>query len=191
MLRLRSLTISTLTISTLTVAAIGLAACGSSSASSTTATSATTATTSAPATTPASTVPVTPVRDPSPAGTFGTKPTVTDPGGTPPTGLESTDLITGTGPAVAAGDTVTVQYVGVAWSTGKQFDASWNDGSGQPVTFPLSGVIPGWTQGLVGMKVGGRRELVIPPSLAYGASGKGPVGPNETLIFIVDLYKIA
>ncbi len=135
-------------------------------------------------------MPITPVQSPSPAGTFGTKPTVTVPAGTPPTGLESTDLITGTGATVAAGDTVTVQYVGVAWSTGKQFDASWNDGNGQPTTFSLNQVIPGWSQGMVGMKVGGRRELVIPPSLGYGASGQGPIGPNETLIFIVDLYKI-
>jgi len=192
MSRLRSLALLTLA-----VAAVGLAGCSSSSASTATTNTAAsgagnaTATTTAPATTPGSTVPVTPVQSPSPAGTFGTKPTVTVPTGAPPSGLQSTDLITGTGPAVPAGATVTVQYVGVAWSTGKQFDASWNDNSGQPVTFPLSGVIPGWTQGLVGMKVGGRRELVIPPSLAYGASGQGAIGPNETLIFIVDLYKIA
>jgi peptidylprolyl isomerase len=167
---------------------VGLAACGgSSSASSVSSTTgATTATTAT--TTPS--VAIVPVVDPSPAGTFGTKPTITVPPGAPPTTLESTDLITGTGPAVTSNDTVTVQYVGVAWSTGKQFDASWNDGSGQPVSFPLSGVIPGWTVGLVGMKVGGRRELVIPPALAYGASGQGPIGPNETLIFIVDLVKI-
>ncbi|MHB1711336.1 MAG: FKBP-type peptidyl-prolyl cis-trans isomerase [Acidimicrobiales bacterium] len=98
----------------------------------------------------------------------------------------------GTGPAVTAGDTVTVQYVGVSWSTGKQFDASWNDGNGQPVSFQLSGVIPGWTLGVPGMQAGGRRELVIPPNLAYGAhppAGSG-IAPNATLIFIIDLVKI-
>jgi peptidylprolyl isomerase len=176
----------TVALLALAVAAVGLAGCSSSSPSAT-------ANTSAPstaATAPASTVPVTAVQDPSPAGSFGTKPTVTVPTGTPPSGLESTDLITGTGAAVAPGDSVTVQYVGVAWSTGQQFDASWNDGEGQPVTFSLDQVIPGWSQGMVGMKVGGRRELIIPPSLGYGASGQGPIGPNETLIFIVDLYKI-
>ncbi|MGO9030027.1 MAG: FKBP-type peptidyl-prolyl cis-trans isomerase [Acidimicrobiales bacterium] len=178
---------------TLTVAALGLTACGSSSdASSTTSSSSATSTTptTAPASTTTSSVAIVPVTDPSPAGTYGTKPTITVPAGSPPTQLQSTDLITGTGPAVTAGDTVTVQYVGVDYSTGKQFDASWDDGSGQPVSFSLSGVIPGWTVGIVGMKVGGRRELVIPPSLAYGAAGKGPIGPNQTLIFIVDLYKI-
>jgi len=181
----------TLVLLGLTVAAVGLAGCSSSSAStSTTAATGTSATTAPAPTTPPSTVPVTPVQDPSPAGTYGTKPTVTVPTGTPPAGLQSTDLITGTGATVAAGDTVTVQYVGVAWSTGKQFDASWDDGNGQPTTFSLNQVIPGWSQGMVGMKVGGRRELVIPPSLGYGASGQGPIGPNETLIFIVDLYKV-
>jgi peptidylprolyl isomerase len=135
---------------------------------------------------------ISPVQNPSPVGTFGTKPTVTPPTGTPPTGLESTDLITGTGPAVASASTVTVQYVGIAWSTGEQFDASWNDGSGQPVSFPLTGVIPGWAQGMVGMKVGGRRELVIPPNLAYGATPPqgSSIGVNDTLVFIIDLVKI-
>ena len=73
----------------------------------------------------------------------------------------------GTGPTATPGSTVTVQYVGVLYKNGKQFDASWNDGSGQPVSLPLSGVIPGWQQGIPGMRVGGRRELIIPPSLAY------------------------
>jgi peptidylprolyl isomerase len=174
-------------VATLAVAAVGLAACSSSPSASSTSTTATPATV-APTTVP--TGPIAPVTDPSPAGTYGTKPTVTVPTGSPPTQLQSTDLITGTGPAVKAGDSVTVQYVGVQWSNGQQFDASWNDGTGQPVTFSLSQVIPGWSQGMVGMQVGGRRELVIPPSLAYGAAGQGSVQPNATLIFIVDLYKI-
>ena len=181
----------TITVIALAVGTLGLAGCSSSSSSpATTATTATTAAPSAP--NAASSVAITPVQDPSPAGTLTTKPTVTVPPGTPPTGLESTDLIVGTGPAVTTSDTVSVQYVGVAWSTGKQFDASWNDGSGQPVTFALSGVIPGWTAGMVGMKPGGRRELIIPPNLAYGANpqaGSG-IAANETLIFIIDLVSI-
>ena len=191
----------TLALLVVAMSAIGLASCSSSSSSSTT----TTSTTAAPSTTttvanggagttaPSSTTSsIPPVSEPSPAGTFGTKPTVVVPTGAPPTVLQSSDLIVGKGAkTVTASDTVTVQYVGVAWSTGKQFDASWDDGNGQPVSFPLDEVIPGWTQGMVGMKVGGRRELVIPPSLAYGAQGKAPIGPNETLIFIVDLYKIS
>ncbi|HWE68838.1 MAG TPA: FKBP-type peptidyl-prolyl cis-trans isomerase [Acidimicrobiales bacterium] len=178
----------TVTLAALAVGALGLAGCASSTSSSSATTNAA-PTTTAPA---AASGPISPVPNPSPAGAIGTKPTVTPPTGTPPTQLESSDLITGTGPAVTAKDTVTVQYVGVAWSNGKQFDASWNDGSGQPVQFPLSGVIPGWTQGMVGMQVGGRRELVIPPNLAYGANppaGSG-IATNDTLIFIIDLVKI-
>ena len=192
------LSLRTATLAALAVGALGLAACSSSpsasssSTTTTTAGSATTATTGAPSGAPASGQ-IAPVQNPSPVGTFGTKPVVSPPTGTPPSQLESTDLITGTGTPVTASNTVTVQYVGVAWSNGKQFDASWNDGSGQPVSFPLSGVIPGWTQGMVGMKVGGRRELVIPPNLGYGASppqGSG-IAVNDTLIFIIDLVKIA
>jgi peptidylprolyl isomerase len=179
----------TVTLAVLAAGALGLAGCSSSPSSSSATTTTFPDTTTAP---PANPGPFPPVQNPSPAGTFGTEPTVTPPTGTPPTQLESTDLITGTGPAVQSTDTVTVQYVGVAWSTGKTFDASWTDGSGQPVQFPLSGVIKGWTEGMVGMKVGGRRELVIPPSLAYGANppqGSG-IAVNDTLIFIIDLVKI-
>jgi FKBP-type peptidyl-prolyl cis-trans isomerase len=128
----------TVTVIALAVGTLGLAGCSSSSSSP-----ATTATTAAPsAPNAASSVAITPVQDPSPAGTLTTKPTVTVPPGTPPTGLESTDLVVGTGPDVTTSDTVSVQYVGVAWSTGKQFDASWDRGS-QPISFPLNGVIPG------------------------------------------------
>lgn len=180
------------TVLAVALGAFGLTACSSSpsSSSANSSTASSPANSSAPASTASSSVPIEPVTDPSPAGTFGTKPTITVPTGPAPSGLQSTDLITGSGPAVTAGATITTQYVGVDYATGKQFDASWNDGSGQPVSFSLNGVIPGWTVGLVGMKVGGRRELVIPPRLAYGASGQGPIGPNQTLIFIVDLVKI-
>lgn len=113
-------------------------------------------------------------------------PDVDMPIGAPPTSLQVTDLKTGSGTPVAAGDTVTVQYIGVSCSTGKIFDSSWGRG-GQPATFPLSGVIPGWSQGLVGMQPGGERLLVIPPELGYGSKGQGSIAPNETLVFVVDL----
>ncbi len=172
----------TCSLMVLAVSALGLAGCGGSSSSPTTTSSPPTSTTTAPAT----------ITDPSPAGTFGVKPTVTVPPGAPPTQLSVEDLIVGTGPAAKAGDSVTVQYVGVAYSSGKQFDASWD--RGQPFQFTLGEgqVIPGWDQGVVGMKVGGRRELIIPPNLAYGSSppaGSG-IAVDDTLIFIVDLVKI-
>lgn len=119
------------------------------------------------------------------------KPTIEAPGGTPPTQLESEDIVVGDGAEAKAGDQVTVQYVGVDYSTGEQFDASWDNG--QPFDFQLGGgqVIPGWDQGVEGMKVGGRRELIIPPDLAYGEQGSPPaIGPNATLIFVVDLLDV-
>ncbi|MGE3287895.1 MAG: FKBP-type peptidyl-prolyl cis-trans isomerase [Pseudonocardia sp.] len=112
--------------------------------------------------------------------------------GPPPSDLEITDLVTGEGDEAGAGQTVTVHYVGVAHSTGEEFDASWN--RGQPFRFPLGEgrVISGWDQGVAGMKVGGRRRLVIPPHLGYGARGAGGViKPNETLIFVVDLLGVS
>ena len=120
------------------------------------------------------------------------KPAVEQPSGEPPTELQSTDIVKGKGKAAKAGDLVSVQYVGNSWSTGAQFDASWDRGA-EPFQFPLGAgqVIPGWDQGVEGMKRGGRRLLVIPPDLAYGAQSPSPdIGPNETLIFVVDLEKI-
>jgi len=125
------------------------------------------------------------------AGTFGTKPKVTVPGKAP-TALEKTDLIVGTGDEAVAGKKVTVQYVGVSQKTKKQFDASWD--RGQPFSFVLGqgNVIPGWDQGVPGMKVGGRRKLVIPADLAYGSRGAGSViGPDEPLVFVVDLVSVS
>jgi peptidylprolyl isomerase len=124
---------------------------------------------------------------------LSTKPEVSTPEGAPPTELQKTDIVKGKGKAAKAGDTVSVQYVGNSWSTGAQFDASWDRGA-QPIQFPLGAgrVIPGWDQGVAGMKPGGRRLLVIPPNLAYGPQsppGSG-IAPNETLIFVVDLKKI-
>ena len=110
----------------------------------------------------------------------------------PPTGqLEVTDVTEGEGAEARSGSTVQVHYVGVAHSTGEEFDASYN--RGEPLQFRLGvgQVIPGWDQGVTGMKVGGRRQLVIPPHLAYGDRGAGGViKPGETLIFVVDLVGV-
>jgi peptidylprolyl isomerase len=110
----------------------------------------------------------------------------------PPTDLVVTDITAGDGAEATAGSTVEVHYVGVAHSTGEEFDASYN--RGQPLSFRLGvgQVISGWDQGVTGMKVGGRRQLVIPPHLGYGDRGAGGViGPGETLIFVVDLLGVA
>jgi peptidylprolyl isomerase len=120
-----------------------------------------------------------------------TKPKVVPPSGPPPKTLVVKDLIKGTGPAATASSTVSVQYVGVLYKGGKQFDASWNDGSGQPVSFPLSGVIKGWTEGIPGMRVGGRRELIIPPNLAYGPAAQAKIPANSTLVFVIDLHGVS
>jgi len=119
-----------------------------------------------------------------------TKPKVEVPKGPPPKKLVIKDLETGKGPEAKIGDEVTVHYVGVLYKTGKQFDASWD--RGEPFTFELGvgQVIAGWEQGIEGMKVGGRRELIIPPELAYGSEGGGTIPPNSTLIFVVDLLAI-
>jgi peptidylprolyl isomerase len=130
-------------------------------------------------------------KDNEAAGGAATKPKVSVPSGKPPTTLEQKDLKVGTGEEAKAGQKVAVQYVGVAFSTKKQFDASWD--SGRPFNFTLGAgnVIKGWDRGVPGMKVGGRRQLVIPPDLAYGASGYPPViAPNETLVFVVDLVSV-
>jgi peptidylprolyl isomerase len=120
----------------------------------------------------------------------GTKPAVTVPSGNAPTALEKKDLIVGKGAEATAGKKVTVQYVGVAFSTKKEFDTSWGK---QPFPFSLGAgdVIKGWDEGVPGMKVGGRRQLVIPPDLAYGPNGYPPViAPTETLVFVVDLVSV-
>jgi peptidylprolyl isomerase len=119
------------------------------------------------------------------------KPEVPKPSGSPPSTLQKEDIVKGKGPAAQNGDTVTMHYVGIAFSTGEQFDASWDRGVPlDPFQLGTGAVIPGWDRGIVGMRVGGRRKLVIPPELAYGPQGSGPIGPNETLIFVVDLLKI-
>ena len=119
------------------------------------------------------------------------KPDVQIPDGPPPTELVVEDLTVGDGPEAKPGTTCTMQYVGVAWSDKKQFDASWD--RGQPFTFGLGQgqVISGWDKGVAGMKVGGRRRLTIPPELGYGSRGAGgAIKGGETLVFVVDLLQV-
>jgi peptidylprolyl isomerase len=177
----------TWTLALLSVSALGLAGCASSSSTPTTTAPAATATATTAASGPIATIPT---ADLSPAGTAGTAPTITVPTGAPPTQLESSDLIVGTGPKAKAGDTVTVQYVLATYSSGKEIQSSWGQA---PFSFPLGEghVIPGWDKGVVGMQVGGRRELIIPPSLGYGDQSPGAgIAANDTLVFIVDMVKI-
>jgi len=116
------------------------------------------------------------------------KPEIDFPGGEPPTELEITDIWEGDGVAAKAGDTVQVHYVGVAYSTGEEFDASWSRGDPLEFRLGVGQVIAGWDQGVQGMRVGGRRQLIIPPDLAYGDRGAGhSISPGETLIFVCDL----
>ena len=123
-------------------------------------------------------------------GSNGSKPTISAPSGDAPKNLEKKDIFVGTGKEAVATSILEVHYTLMAWSTGNLVESSWD--SGQTATFPLSGVIAGWQQGIPGMKEGGRRLLVIPPDLGYGASGAGAaIGPNETLIFVVDLVKVS
>jgi len=196
----------------LVATAFGIAGCGSSAKVVTTTTTAgTSAITTAPAPTTTGTIatvlPVTtttsspsgasvsgiaeiPAQDRSPAGTSGKAPTVVVPPGNPPTQLEATDLIVGTGPVAVDGDSITVQYVLATFSSRKVIQSSWTS---NPFTFTLGEgkVIPGWDKGVVGMRVGGRRELIIPPSLGYGTQSPGAgIAPNDTLVFVVDLLKV-
>jgi peptidylprolyl isomerase len=120
------------------------------------------------------------------SGALSKEPKVTVPSGPAPAKLVIKDLIPGTGAAAKAGAKVTVNYVGVLYKGGSVFDASWL--RKEPTTFGLNEVIPGWTKGIPGMKVGGRRELIIPSALAYGAKGSGSkIPPNAPLIFVIDL----
>ncbi len=153
---------------------------GSSSSSSTAGTTATTAA----AMPSAAGKPCVAVNGPLPTGAPAVPVTV----GPPPTTLVTKDLTVGTGPAVTAAANITVDYIGVACSTGKVFDASYGQ---SPATFALDGVIPGWSQGIPGMKVGGTRLLGIPASLAYGSQGSPPaIAPDEALWFVVQLKSI-
>lgn len=120
-----------------------------------------------------------------------TKPEFDVPTGPAPKDLECVDIVEGDGETAEPGDQLTMQYVGVAYDDGKQFDASWDNG--QPFPFQLGAgmVIPGWDEGIEGMKVGGRRELILPPDSAYGAQGQPPtIKPNASLVFVVDLLDV-
>ena len=179
-------------------AAIGLAACGGSSKTAGVAlapsggpTNTTISTVTTP-TTPTSTTTTASVTTPT-SGPLSKEPTITIPKGPAPTKLVTKNIITGTGTTAVSGDTVYVNYVGELYKNGKLFDASWRDTPGKTFSFVLGQgqVIKGWDQGVAGMKVGGRRELIIPPSLAYGKSGSGStIPPNSTLVFVVDLIKV-
>jgi peptidylprolyl isomerase len=173
-----------------------LAGCGSGSTSTITVgneskadnallTSSASGTSSSTTTTPA-TPPAT-AKTPA-SGPLSKEPTVRPPSGPAPASLVSKDLVTGTGAEAKVGKSITVNYVGVLFHGGKVFDASWK--RGEPTTFSLQpgSLIAGWTQGIPGMKVGGRRELVIPAALAYGAKGSPPsIPPNAPLVFVIDL----
>jgi peptidylprolyl isomerase len=117
-----------------------------------------------------------------------TKPEIEYTGGNAPTDLQLDDIVVGEGAQAKPGDTVEVHYVGVEFDTGEQFDASWD--RGQSIEFPLRGLIQGWQDGIPGMKVGGRRQLTIPPQLAYGPAGGGHRLSGKTLVFVIDLLAV-
>jgi peptidylprolyl isomerase len=117
-----------------------------------------------------------------------TKPVIEQQTGEPPTDLKIEDIVVGGGAEAKAGDTVEVHYVGVEYRSGKQFDASWD--RGESIEFPLTGLIQGWQEGIPGMKVGGRRQLTIPPEKAYGPEGAGHRLSGRTLVFIIDLLDV-
>ncbi len=148
--------------------------------SDTTIAPAVTSTTAAPTTTVALSIPT----------AIATKPVIDVPAGPPPKALQTKDLVVGTGPEVTAGSNVTVNYVGVSWSTKKEFDASWGRAPFVVTNIGEANVIPGWNKGLLGMKQGGRRQLIIPPDMAYGETGSGAIGANETLVFVVDAIAV-
>ena len=183
------------TIALLAAAVIGVGACGDDDEE-----------TDLPAAVPATpteTAPATPTEAPT-ATTGGgsgkkvagistdlsSKPEIPEPTGKEPTKLVSRDIVVGKGPAAKAGDQLVVQYVGVLFENGEQFDASWDGGQPFPFQLGQGNVIPGWDQGVEGMKVGGRRMLTIPPDLAYGEAGQGSIPPNATLVFVVDLLNV-
>jgi peptidylprolyl isomerase len=174
---------------------IGVAACGSSrapgveppsSAGATVASVTSTASTTTPSTTS------TTVATPKPPSPLSKEPVVKVPRTPAPKTLVTKDLIKGTGKTAATGSTVTVNYVGVLYKGGKEFDASWNRHQTFTTALSNGNVIAGWVKGIPGMKVGGRRELIIPPSLGYGKTGSPPsIPPNATLVFVVDLLSVS
>jgi peptidylprolyl isomerase len=175
--------------------ALGLAACGSSNKAQGITLAPGGGPTVETATTPATPTTTTAATTTPKSGALSKEPTITVPKGPPPKTLVKKDLITGTGATATSGSEVSVNYVGALYSNGKVFDASWKDTPGKafgPFQLGAGAVIKGWDEGLVGMKVGGRRELIIPASLAYGKQGQGStIPPNAALIFIVDLLAVS
>jgi peptidylprolyl isomerase len=173
------------TIALLAAAAVGVGACGDDKSD----TASTPAEPAAAAPATATSTTTTPAKSGSLdiSKDVSSKPKIPKPSGDPPTKLVVKDIVTGKGRAAKAGDNVVVNYVGVLFSTGEQFDASWDSGKPFPFVLGQGSVIAGWDQGVAGMKIGGRRLLIIPPDLAYGAQGQGTIGPDETLVFVVDL----
>jgi peptidylprolyl isomerase len=167
-----------------------LAGCGSSSGTASSASTAPPSSAQA-ATPPSSAAPAVqaPVSGPVPAvsgaSDLSKEPTIAPGFGAPPSVLTDADLVAGTGPAASPTATVNVQYVGALYTTGQVFDASWAHGG--PVSFSLDQVVPGFRDAIAGMKVGGRREVVIPPALGYGSQGNASIPPNSTLVFVIDL----
>jgi len=180
-------------------AALGLAACGSTSYPDTAhiVPAPDQAQTIKPPPTKIPTVTPTPSTTPTvsvpSSGPLSTEPKITPPSGAPPTSLVTKDIITGTGAVAKNGDELTVDYVGALYSNGKIFSASWTDGT-KSVPFPFQlgagTVIPGWEAGIVGMRVGGRRELIVPPALGYKNVAQPKIPANSTLIFIIDLLAV-
>jgi peptidylprolyl isomerase len=176
-------------------AALLVAGCGDDDSGSATTDTATTQTQATQPTTTTEEPPAPKARRVKPAAgeaDIDRKPKVPKGKGDPPSALEVQDLIVGKGKKAKNGGTVSVRYVGVLFENGKEFDASWKGGKGQTFQFPLGGgqVIPGWDQGVAGMKEGGRRKLIIPAELAYGVQGFPPdIPPNAALIFDIDLVK--
>ncbi len=191
-------------IALLATAALGLGACGGDSdsgeadlppaipagAAESTTTTAESATTETTTTKAAGGTPTADAKSTGISADTSKKPEIPKPKGKEPTKLVATDIVTGKGATAKSGDSVQVQYVGVLFSDGEQFDASWDNGSPFDFTLGQGEVIKGWDEGVAGMKVGGRRMLTIPPDLAYGEGGQGSIGPNATLVFVVDLLNV-
>ena len=182
-------------IALLATAAIALAACGddesdTASPPTTTAAPFTTATTP-PTPTTRTAANIDDARRLKISKDTSSKPKIPKPSGGAPTSLMQRDIVVGKGRTARRGDKLVMHYVGVLHETGEQFDASWD--SNRPFSFTLGGmdVIPGWDQGIEGMKVGGRRLLIIPPDLAYGSTGQGPIPPDAALVFVVDLLNVS
>ncbi len=182
----RRLLVSLLSVLALLAVAALATGCGSSSSSSTITIGNESATDNSLIHAQDPAVPKTPT-----SGPLATKPTIEAGKGTPPTKLVTKEIVKGTGKEATTNNGIYVNYVGALWSTGKEFDSSWSRNEPFLFTPGVGEVIAGWEKGVLGMKEGGRRELIIPPSLAYGAQGSPPKIPkNETLIFVVDLLRV-